>query len=169
MHIFRVGPFKSKTWIRSINTEKMKLCGLWLVQVLLNTSSQLIHFQMKLFFFSLLRAPSHLSEVCFPSIAFQIVPVFVPLTMAHSPPLKDDCWALPVSTLLSSFPNQTWYSSEWSFSRVLKQNDWIAVFKVKVTVRIYLLKKWLSRVFWTVAPFGTQFDLMIHHHELEHV
>ena len=53
--------------------------------------------------------------IIMPNVAFEIVPMFVWLTMALSRPFKEDCLALPLSTPLSSRRSMMW--CPWLFTR----------------------------------------------------
>ena len=51
-------------------------------------------------------------------------------------------------------------------SQIVFQKDWLAVFKVKVTMKDHITRIWLS-VFRTADPFATKRGLMAHHHKLD--
>ena len=45
--------------------------------------------------------------------------------------------------------------------------SWFAVFKVKVTVKVYIIKIWLCCFSWTTDSFAATLSLMVYHHKLE--
>ena len=63
-------------------------------------------------------------------------------------------------------PNLVWWCI--IMSQIVCQKDWLAVFKVNVTVKNNIMKIWLFFIciIWTADPFATKLSFLLQHHKV---
>ena len=75
-------------------------------------------------------------------------------------------YVIPSVPLISLQPNWVWWAIVMDQS--VMQEDWFAIFKVKVTVRAHIIRyDCFYHICWTSDLFVTKFIWMVHHHKLK--